>query len=177
MCSSKKRFRWIMLAMLCAGLLTVGIGAGVAFAEYSTFTYAGQRVPGQAQTQSQSFTAAVDPEAKRITISGYDGSGFHRLSEMAKIEVSKDLEPGTVRFDLRYQSIGRKIRADWNESPQENTIWLYWTGESDMDILMAYKDQILEDIRSRQLGDYTAILLEEVVITVNPVDAGKILLD
>lgn len=176
MCSSKKCFRWIMLGVLFAGLLTVGIGAGVAFAEYSSFTYAGQRVPGQAQTQSQSFTAAVDPEAERITISGY-GSGLHRLSEMAKIEVSEDLEPGTVQLDLRYQSIGYKIRGDWDASSQGNTIRLYWTGGSDVDMLMAYKDQILEDIRSRQLGDYTAILLEEAVITVNPADAGKILLD
>ena len=33
-----KRFRLIMLGLLCGGLLLLGIGAGVSFAEYSGFT-------------------------------------------------------------------------------------------------------------------------------------------
>lgn len=176
MTRNKKTFRLTMLGLLCGGLLMIGIGAGVAFAEYSSFTYAGQRVPGQAQVQTQSFTAAVDPEAERITVSSW-GPGLYQMSEVARIEVSEELEPGTVQLDLQYRSIGRKIRGSWDNSTLGNTIRLYWTGGSDIDVLMAYKDQILEDIRSRQLGDYMTILMEDAVITVNPADAGKIVFD
>lgn len=176
MTRNKRIFRLTMLGVFCAGLLMIGIGAGVAFAEYSSFTYAGQRVPERAREQSQSFTVAVDPEANWIEISGRS-PGLEQLMEAARIEVSEDLEPGTVRLDFQYRSMGPQIRVSWDQSPLGNTIRLYWTGGSDMDMLMSYKDQILEDIRNHQLGDYVAIQLTEAVITVNPADAEKIVLD
>lgn len=177
MTRNKRAFRLAMLGVLCAGLLMMGIGAGVAFAEYSSFTYAGQRVPERAQLQSESFTAVVDPEADKIAIASY-GAGLRQLAENARVEVSEELEPGTVQIDFQYRSVASKIRADWDRLPLGNTIRVHWynTG-SDMDLLLTYKDQILEDIRARQLGDYGAIQLIEAVITVNPADAGKIILD
>lgn len=173
----KKRFRLTMLGLLCGGLLLVGIGVGVAFAEYSAFTYAGQRVPEQAREQSQSFTAEVDPEAPWIAIYGR-GAGLEQLGKAARIEVSEDLAPGTVRIDLQYRSVGSQIHASWNDAPLGNSIRLYyWNSGGDVDMLMAYKDQILEDIRNHQLGDYVAVQLTEAVITVNPADAEKIVWD
>lgn len=176
MLRNKKTLRLTMLGLLCGGLLLIGIGAGVAFAEYSSFTYAGQRVPEQAQAQTQSFTAKVDQGAEQIVISG-NSSGIYPLEETARIEVSEDLEPGTVQLDLQYQSIGPKIRASWDQSDPASMIRLYWTGGDDIALLMSYKDQILEDIRGRQVGDYVAALLTEAVITVNPADEAKIVLN
>lgn len=173
----KKTFRLTMLGVLCAGLLLMGIGVGVAFAEYSSFTYAGQRMPEHAQAQSESFTAMLDPEADKIVIGGY-GTGVCQLAETARIEVSEELEPGTVRLDFQYRSIGSRIRVNWDESPLGNTIHVYrYNRGSDMDLLMAYKDQILEDIRDHRLGDYVALQLTEAVITVNSADAEKIVFD
>lgn len=177
MTRNKRAFRLTMLGVLCTGLLLVGIGAGVAFAEYSSFTYAGQRVPGNAQAQSQSITAALDPEAEQIRIFGAGNRLSDRLLETARIEVDEDQEPGTVRLDLQYQSIGPKIYASWNGAETGNTIRLYWAGGSDVELLLAYKDQVLKDIRSHQIGDYVTGQLTEAVITVNPADEMKIVLD
>lgn len=173
MTRSKKTFRLTMLGVLCAGLLLIGVGAGVAFAEYASFTYAGQRMPEQAREQSQSFTVEVDPEADYIVISGRS-YGLERLMETARIETSEELEPGTVQLDLQYRSTGSQIRLSWDQSSLGNAIRLYLTGGDNVDTLMAYKDQILEDIRNHQLGDYVAVQLTEAVITVNPADEGKI---
>lgn len=176
MTRNKKTFRLTMLGVLCAGLLLVGIGAGVAFAEYSAFTYAGERLPEWAQEQSQSFTAEVDPDANWIVISGRS-PGFEQLAETSRIEASEDQEPGTVRLDLQYRSMAPQIRVSWDQSPLGNTVRLYWAGGSDVELLLAYKDQVLEDIRSHQIGDYVAGQLTEAVITVNPADEMKIVLD
>lgn len=174
MTRSKKTLRLAMLGVLCAGLLMMGIGAGVAFAEYSSFTYAGVRVPDQAQTQEQSFTAVLDPEAKQLRIYGGGSYLSDQLLELARLEVNGDLEPGTVRLDLRYRSVGPRIHASWAEG---DAVRLYWSGGYDMELLMSCKDQLLEDIRSRQIGDYVPVQLTEAVITVNPADAEKVTLD
>lgn len=177
MYSCKKRFRWIMLGMLCAGLLLMGVGAGVAFAEYSSFTYAGERLPENARLQNQSVTAMVDPEADKIVISGY-GTGACQLAGIARIEVGEDLEPGTVRMDFQYQSVGPKLHVSWDGDPLASTIRVYWDHQgSGIWLMMTYKDQVLEDIRNHRLGDYVALQLTEAVITVNPADAEKIVLD
>lgn len=176
MTRNKKTFRLAMLGLFCAGLLMIGIGAGVAFAEYSSFTYAGQRVPEQAQTQSQSFTAALDPEAPWISISGRS-PGLDQLAETASIEVSEELAPGTVRLDLQYRSAGPALRASWDREVPGDSIRLYWTGGSEVELLMTYKDRVLADIRDRRLGEYVAIQLTKAVVTVNPADAEKIVWD
>ena len=174
---NKRTFRLTMLGILCGGLLLVGIGAGVAFAEYSAFTYAGQRLPEQAQLRSQSFTAQVDPEAEQIVIGGY-GSGLGQLWETARIETSEDLEPGTVQIDVQYRSVDLKLCASWDKKPLGNSVRLYWYGSgSDLKMLLSCKDQFLADIRDHQIGDYVMVLPEEAVITVHPADAEKIVFD
>ncbi|WP_298019153.1 hypothetical protein [uncultured Dysosmobacter sp.] len=177
MMRNKKTFRLTMLGILCGGLLLVGVGAGVAFAEYSTFTYAGERVPEQAQLQSASFTAQVDPEAQQIVIGGY-GTGLYQLEETARIETSEDLEPGTLQFDFQYRSIGPKLDLSWDREPLGDSIRLYWyNNESELNLLLSCKDQLLADIRDHQIGDYAAVQLTDAVITVNPAGAEKILFD
>ena len=49
-----------------------------------------------------------------------------------------------------------------------------WSASSDLAVLLACKDQVLEDLRSRQLGDYISYQLLEVTITVNPGDADRV---
>lgn len=174
---NKKTFRLTMLGVLCGGLLLVGVGAGVAFAEYSTFTYAGQRLPEQAQFQSQSFTAKVDPEAEWIVIGGY-GSGLDRLCETARVETSEALEPGTVRLDIQYRSAGLKLHASWDKEPLGDSIRLYWDGGgSGLDLLLACKNQLLADIRDHQIGDYATVQLTDAVITLHPADTEKLVFD
>ena len=99
-----KRFRLTMLGLLCGGLLLLGIGAGVSLAEYSGFTYVGQRLPEGAQTEEQSITVPLESADKPIHISSYV-SQLHSVLQEATIRTSDQVEPNTVRLDMTYETL------------------------------------------------------------------------
>lgn len=171
-----KRFRLTMLGLLCGGLLLLGIGAGVSFAEYSGFTYVGQRLPEGAQTEEQSITVPLESADKPIRISSYV-SQLHSVLQEATILTSDQVEPNTVRFDVTYETLGA-TPVFWQDSYEEadmpDWILMSWSASSDLSVLLACKDQVLEDLRNRQLGEYLSCQLLEVTITVNPADEGRV---
>lgn len=171
-----KRFRLIMLGLLCGGLLLLGIGTGVCFAEYSGFTYAGVRLPENAWTEEQSITVPLEDPQKPIRISSYV-SPLHSGLQDAVILTSDQVEPNTVRFDVTYETVG-STPVFWLDTYEEADVpdWILmsWSASSDLAVLLACKDQVLEDLRSRQLGDYISYHLLEVTITVNPGDADRV---
>lgn len=171
-----KRFRLIMLGLLCGGLLLLGIGAGVSFAEYSGFTYVGQRLPEGAWTEEQSITVALEDPQKPVRISSYV-SQLHSGLRDAAILTSDQVEPNTVRFDVTYETIGATPvfwLDPYEEADMPDWIHMAWSNSSDLSVLLACKDQVLEDLRNRQLGEYISFRLLDVTITVNPADAGRV---
>ncbi len=177
MTGNKKRFRLAMLGLLCGGLLLVGIGAGVTFAEVSSFSYGGEKPLDSAHTQSQRFEVPLEEKWERFYIST-DGL---QLSEPARIETSEDVEPGTIRIDLLYQTAGPQVAYySWEEksaNSKKTYMNLYWTGRDELSLLLACKDQLLTDIRDRKISDYIAMWMINVVITVNPADAERVVLE
>ena len=146
---NKKTFRLTMLGLLCGGLLLVGIGAGVTFAEVSSFSYAGEKLLDQVQAQSKSFEVSLEEGWERLYISSY---GLE-LSETARIEISEDMEPGSVRIDLDYQTAGPRVSYSWEEGDNEAYMNLYWTNREELSLLLACKDQLLTDIQDRKISD------------------------
>ena len=57
----KNWLRGIMAGIFCAGVLTGGVGVGVAFADFSRFTYVPVRAEEEA-FQTETFTYAIGPE-------------------------------------------------------------------------------------------------------------------
>ena len=53
---------------------------------------------------------------------------------------------------------------------------LGWYSGDELAMLLSCKDQILSDIRNHQLGTYLPVQINEIVITANPADVGRILL-
>lgn len=176
MTGNKKRFRLAMLGLLCGGLLLVGIGAGVTFAEVSSFSYGGEKPLDSAQTQSKRFEVSLEEKWERFYIS----TDALQLSEPARIETSEDVEPGAVRIDLHYQTAGPHVSYYSREEKNTSTkayMNLYWTGGDELSLLLACKDQLLTDIRDRKISDYIAMWMTDVVITVNPADAERVVLE
>lgn len=176
MLRDKKTFRLTMLGLLCGGLLTVGIGVGVTFAEVSSFSYAGEKLLGRAQAQSKSFEVSLEEGRERLYISSY-GDLLLQLSETARIETSEDVEPSSVRIDLDYQTVGPQVFYSWEEEGANAFIHLYWTGRGGMPLLLACKDQLLADIQDRKISNYIPVRMTEAVITVNPADAERVVLE
>jgi len=168
-----------MLGLLCGGLLLVGVGAGVAFAEYSSFTYGGQRRLDQFAERSQTLAVPLLAEGETFIesriVGGYMGS---QLKELGRIEASEAVPAGTVELQFRYKSAGTVVDCWLHDEENSREIELYWTGEDrEVEMLMTLKDLILEDLHNRQLSDYQLDpILTEAVVLVNPADADRVFL-
>jgi hypothetical protein len=168
-----RNLRLTMLGILCAGLLLGGIGAGVTFAEYSSFTYAGEQLMAEAESRSQSFTLNLRPAGPTV-LDGYLYGSALSLQEMARLEVREDVAPGTLCWDMRYETAGPTAAVSSSLHDGTQYLYLTWNHFSDLQLLLACKDQALSDIRSHRLGRYVPVQLTEVVIGVNPVDADRV---
>ncbi len=172
----RNKKRLLFLGVLCAGLLLVGVGAGMGLAEAATFTYAGDRVlPEAAELQTQTLALSTGT-SEMLTISSQGRELHEQLREVGHVETSEDVAPGMVLFELTYKTAGTDIDA-WIEHGEDGEpigINLYWYGRNEIGAILACKDQILADIRDRKLGNYTAAELTDAVITVNPADAERV---
>lgn len=177
MMRGKRTFRLTMLGLLCGGLLLMGIGAGVAFAEFSSFTYGGQEEVGPVWEQSQTLVVPLLTKGTASIGSTYSSLAM-QLRKLGRIETSESVKAGTAEISLRFKSGDVNIDY-WLEDVETNrAIQLYWTGSGrDVRLFMAYKDRILEDLRNRQFSDYyISNELTDAVIFVNPADVERVVL-
>lgn len=173
---NKKTFRLTMLGLLCGGLLIMGIGAGVAFAEFSEFTYGGQRTLNQAAEQTQTLTVPLLAEG--TTYIQFAG-GYYAvpLWEAGQIETRESVEAGTAEISLRSKGVDVKTSYWYEDAEDSRDICIYGGGYGrEVGLFMAYKEQILEDLLNRRLSDYIPVELTEVVVYVNPADADHVVL-
>lgn len=175
-----RKIRLILLGVLCAGLLVCGVGTGVTLAEVSTFSYGGQQLLESAQLRTQSLTVTLDLPGSTVYLEDllYGWGSDVRLMDVSRLELSNDVPAGTLRLDATYDSAGPEL-AVWNESWAEgNQEWVHvsWQAADDLALLFSCKDQLLSDLRAHHLSSYVPAELREMVVTVNPADADRIIL-
>lgn len=174
---NKRKFRLMMLGILCGGLLLAGVGAGVGFSEAATFTYAGETLLEQAEPQAQQLTVHLRGDGGQIFVNSYVPGLDIQLGDMARIVVSEDVQPNTMELDLRYDSVGMDMYT-WNDHGEgkgaDQEVHLSWAHGSNLELLLACKDQLLADLKDHQIGDYIPARLTDMVITVNPADAARV---
>ena len=169
-----RNIRLTMLGLLCAGLVLCGVGAGVAFSEFSAFTYAGEQMIEGAQSRTQSLTVELESASGPVYLSDYFYDAPVRLADAARLEVSGDVPAGTMRWDLSYESAGPEA-VFWTEV-EDHYEWvrLSWRRYDEASLFLACKDQVLSDVRRHQIGRYLPVRLTEAVVTVNPADAERV---
>ena len=174
---NKRAFRWTCLGVLCAGLVLVGVGGGMGLAEAATFTYAGVVVLQQVAERSQTLTVRLRADGGQVYLDSYASGLSQQLRDVARIVTSEDVQPNSIRLDLRYDSAGMEVYA-WNDHADgkgtDQWVHLAWEYEHEWEMLLACKDQILSDIKDHQIGDYILGKLTGAVITVNPADAERV---
>lgn len=187
--SKLKKLRAVMAGILCAGLLLVGIGFGVAFGEFSSFTYAGHSELDGMVPRTYSDKLVLEDNARLYISANYSTyDPFNAYSgdpaQHVKLTTDSSVPKGHVKVNAMYRSVYSSLqfncyRLNDDDSAPEWQMHLYTTPyyASPLAILMAYKDQVLEDIQQNRLGDYDEIIIEQVVITINPADADRIILD
>lgn len=176
MTRTQRTFRLTMLGVLCAGLLLIGIGAGVAFAEFSDFTYGGQRTLNQAAEQFQTLTVPLPAEGTTY-IRCAAGPYAVPLGEAGQIETKESVETGTAEVSLRSRGVDVNASYWFEDAEGSQEINIYWRDHGrEVALFMAYKDQLLEDLINRRLSDYIPVELTEMVVYVNPADADRVVL-
>ena len=174
-----RKLRLSMLALLCAGLLLCGIGAGVTLAEFSSFTYSGQQLIDGAQDCSQRFTIQLESTTGPVYLgSGHPSYAPASSADMICLETDDSVAPGTLRVDVHYRSVGPEpyVWNDYWEGEEGEWVQLGWYNASELELLLACKDQVLSDIQAHRLGDYIPAELTAVTVCVASSDADRIVL-
>lgn len=183
-----KKLRVVMAGILCAGLLLVGIGVGVGFGEFSRFSYGGRtQLNGMVPRTFSESLVLEEGETLHVpsVYASYGTDGIYRDTPIRGVQYQTDVSvpQGQVQVDVEYRSVYSSVQvsryylSDFEKNPDRMlNLYTYLQFGSPLAVLMAYKDQALEDIRQHRLSDYDEILIDQVVITVNPADKGRVVL-
>ena len=172
---NKRGFRLAMLGLLCGGLLLAGVGAGICFMEVSSFTYGGRQLLEQAHTQGQILQVELPEDGGLLRVTSYDGQMLSQLRELGKIKTSETVAPGTAEIHLTYASVGMEASYFWEDGDTGREVSLYWHAPGrGVAVLMAYKDQVLEDLRERRFCDHIDAELTGAELWVHPDDMDRV---
>lgn len=145
----------ILLGIACIGILLAGIGCGVAVVEFSSMEYTGDYYIPESAAVETTFEVVIDP-SKQDAISLGESAG-----ESANIVYSSDIPENMIRWTVIYnQNIcNPKLYVSSNRYTGEKWRYVdvdfqYREDVSDFSLFMAFKDQILEDLKQKKISSY-----------------------
>lgn len=161
-----KRSTQILWGVLCAGVLLMGMGTGMAFATYAGFEYDAKSLMQEADPQTAEHTVKV-PKDGAIEVWNY-GSG------LKDVVYSKSVPVDELRIELTYDSayVGVDVEQSTDgDIHYVNIIPLY--EQDDFQLFMQNKDAVLEGLKNGVLMDYDPSSLYDVQVTVYANPANK----
>lgn len=188
-------FRKILIIIFCAGILFCGIGVGIAFMEYSSFEYLGQKNMGSDEIVSETFTKDLyKGETEEDSISYIRAYGLGDISNMT-LETSKKVAKDKIQFVIEYNpnhvssiSIGKVINNKYFDYDYDSGEYCvpasaeyYINGiigeKSQIEAFMEYKNEILENIKQKQFYEYNYECIYSIKVIVHPSNKDLICLD
>lgn len=146
-------FRKIMALLFVAGVILTGIGTGVAFGEYSDFTYGGKAAlyPELETTKVISETLPDQKEQEEILYSEY-----HYPSCKTQVEADETMAADAIDFVFSYNSAFVEPYVDTetilNHKDEEKQVFFlehdYDGAKSDFEMAMDAKDVILDGLKA-----------------------------
>ena len=176
------RLHKITIGIFCGGILLSGIGAGVAFGEFSGLAYGGAEVVGKTDIVTRDISKEIDPEQGVWNIDGY-------WDTAPEVEADESIPENTVLFRITYNKDMVEPRIE--ETVQEDDYYdddadtwrqtrnpalelrCYWqdTDESNFQNLMEAKDKVLVGLKRGELISVVgAPHVKQVQIFYNPVN-------
>lgn len=93
-----RRVQKILLGVFLGGVLLGGIGTGVAFVEYSSITYAGEKKIGQESLVTEEFDFTFQPEAGGVMVV----SRRYSDGQPCVLEEDASVPENMVRYQVTY---------------------------------------------------------------------------
>ena len=110
----------------------------------------------------------------------YGNYYFHRHSaDSTEILPDEAVPENTIRFQITYtaKAVAPYLRYSDKESDDPYVGIEFDYLLDDMELFMAGKDQLLEDIKNRQIGSYDTVSVERIRIFVNPASIDLVTMD
>ncbi len=183
-----RKIQMILMGVFVCGVLLGGIGTGIAFVEYSSFAYAGEKTIGEEYLVTRQLDQAFDPAKGRVGIeAGWYGYEDGDSPVVADPSVPENL----VRYEVTYNekavrpyvvydgfedpdqpggtvTSGEEPSPESRERMQGRTILrVRYTG-NDFALWMACKDDFLKELRERKIASYRQVTVADVKVKVNP---------
>lgn len=168
-----RKIRLGLLGMLGAGVLLAGIGAGIAFGEYSSLEYTGEHSVGEEQMEVQKGEISLEKLSEEVCIA----NGY--VSEKIVLNTDASLPKEKLQYEVLYNA-AQVSGIEVTDRVEDGYIDFYpqWQQRnSDFAMFMEVKDELLKDLKQSKIGDYTVKDVEKITLTVNPEMREKILVD
>lgn len=174
----KGNYRKILALILAIGVLLCGLGTGVALAEYSSFEYLGQKEMGGEEVVTDTFQETLYRGRngdEKVYVHAY-GSGEEEMT----LETSKKVPKDQIQFVVEYNPnnvqnihIAREDSAEYDEFPEETGyvsyyLTYYMSDHDSFDMMMSYKDEILENLKEKRFYEYDYKTIQSVRVVVHP---------
>lgn len=157
----------ILIGVFCMGVLLCGMGAGVAFTEFSELTYGEKQFLGKTDMRTENFDVEYEPGEKPQDI-----IGWYRW-ERYEVLTDNNIPVNTVRFCVTYNASRIVPYAYWDEENGDIALVCHWKvkdSDDDIALMMEAKDLILQNLKEGKVVSLDVLDLEEVTVLVNPVN-------
>ncbi len=163
-----RKLHKILLAVFCSGVLLCGLGAGLAFIEFSELHYGGMQYVGKTQMCTEDMDVEFEPGEEKTDITG---RYWWRTNDVI---YDKEVPVNTVRLRVTYNAARIEPYAHLDN---ENDIVFYYhiINEDEMALIMEAKDVILQNLRAGSIVSVDTAGLEKVVVLINPENAEDVM--
>lgn len=163
----KKLIRMVAAGVFCVGVLMGGLGSGIAFAEFSGFSYQPVETPQEAFKTEKFIYHMPEEIDKKIGIERFYGGSF------CKLESHENILKGQAEIYITYNT--QICSVEFRDYEDEDNVWLqfYLDCGGDFENFMRVKDDFLEGLRKKELHDYQIDYVKSMEVRVNPEDEGR----
>ena len=150
----------------------MGIGAGVAFWEYSSFQYEGERMLGQTETKTKVLEYEIPKgTGKKEILLRQCQEQEHTLIE------DKKAPENVIQYEVTYNPEYIEPRLYFSDGVEGYKGELYLSGNNmkgECEFLLENKDQILNDLKNKKIATYKYERITKVKIRINPKTMKKV---
>lgn len=171
--------------MFLAGVLICGFGCGIAFAQFSSFDYAGETIIGSGQTEQKTIVEDLNDKGE-IHLGGMRRGDKFEVVEDAGVAVDE------IAFDITYDPVfidplvdsdvynyneyygdDNSVERVYDENSYEEFYIYGYTGD-DVEYFFKAKDALLGDLKKKKIGSYEIQEISAVTVRINPANMDRV---
>lgn len=170
-----RKIQKLLIGIFLGGVLLSGVGTGIALAEYSSFTYAGEKRIGEENLVTRDFDHKFDPELGKIAVRcGW----WSDDASKSCLEADENVPQGTIRYTITYNDRTAQPyliyddASEYSDAPEHDVQGFLDVGieslGSDFALWMECKDEVLKDLKQHRIASYHTEYITDIKIKANP---------